>query len=211
MRGVVGQDGVELSIGHGHFINAQLRADVLRKEHPRVGMVSLAPSCESAQMMFVLLVKLFDRDLLDLAMAASEGASVSAVFFEQSGELVFKLGAWKDKRDVAFEILLLPNELPVPAPKREACGSAAVREVGHRDRVKLSGHDLLMFVFVGEWGHIFFLTRDGSRVPITCPFGEVKPLKDALGENECENLLGEFHTMSIAYDGETDLQCTAYF
>ncbi len=64
MRGFVGQDGVELAIGHGHFIDAQPGSDVLRKEHPRVGMASLAPVCESAQVMLVLLFKLFDRDLL---------------------------------------------------------------------------------------------------------------------------------------------------
>lgn len=64
MRGFVGQDGVEFTIGHGHFIDAQLGSDVLRKEHPGVGMASLAPGAESAQVMLVLLFKLFDRDLL---------------------------------------------------------------------------------------------------------------------------------------------------
>ena len=64
MRGFVGQDGVERTIGHGHFINAQLRAEVLRKEHPRVGMVSLAPGGKVAQVILVLLFKLFGRDLL---------------------------------------------------------------------------------------------------------------------------------------------------
>ncbi len=63
---------------------------------------------------------------------------------------MFKLGARKDQLDVAFEIRLLPLELPVPTPKREARGAASEREVGHCDRVKLSGHDLLVFVFVGE-------------------------------------------------------------
>jgi len=116
-------------------------------------------------------------------MAASEVASVSAVFFEQSGERVFKLGARKDQRDVACEIRLLPFELPVPAPKREARGSAAEREVGHRDGVKFPGHDLLVFVFIGEWRNVFFLTRDGGRVSIAWPFGEVKPLKYTFGKN----------------------------
>ncbi len=69
---------------------------------------------------------------------------------------MFKLGAWKDKLDVAFEILLLPIELPVPAPKREARGSASEREVSHRDVVKFPGHDLLVFVCVGELGACLF-------------------------------------------------------
>jgi len=64
MRGFVGQDGVELAIGHGHFLEAQLGAEVLRKEPPRVGLASLAPGCESAQMVLVLLFKRFARDLL---------------------------------------------------------------------------------------------------------------------------------------------------
>ena len=96
---------------------------------------------------------------------------------------MFQLGARKDQRDVSFEIRLLTLELPVPAPKREARGSASEREVGHRDVVKFPGHDLLVFVFVGEWRNVFFLKRDDGRVAIACPFGEVKPLKDALGEN----------------------------
>ncbi len=126
-------------------------------------------------------------------MAASEVASVSAVFFEKSGELVFKLGSRKNKRDSSFEIRLLPLELPVPAPKRESRWSASKREVGHRDGVKFPGHDLWIFVLVGEWRHVFFHKRDDGRVSIACPFGEVKPLKDALGKNEFKNLLGEFH------------------
>jgi len=73
MRGLVGQDGVELSSGHGHFIDAHLGSDVLRKEHPPVGMVSLAPGCESAQVMRVLLVKLFDRDLLGFGDGGQRG------------------------------------------------------------------------------------------------------------------------------------------
>ena len=96
---------------------------------------------------------------------------------------MFKLRARKDQLDVSFEILLLPLELPVAAPKRESRWSASKREVGHRDVVKFPGHDLLVFVFVGEWGHVFFLKRDGGRASIACPFGEVKPFKDAFGEN----------------------------
>ncbi len=141
-------------------------------------------------------------------MAASEVASVSAVVFEQSDELVFKLEAWKDQRDVAFEILLLPIEWPVPAPKREARGSASEREVGHRDVVKFPGHDLLVFVIVGEWRNVFFLTREDGRVSIACPFGEGKPLKYTFGKDSFKKLLCEFHTMSTVYD--TNVHCTLY-
>lgn len=60
MGGFVGQDGVELAIGHGHFIDGELGSDVLQKEHPRVDMVSLVPGCEFAQVMLVRLFKLFN-------------------------------------------------------------------------------------------------------------------------------------------------------
>ncbi len=73
MRGFVGQDGIELAIGHGHFIDAQLGADVLWKEHPRVGMVALAPVGESAQIMRILLFKLFNRDLLGFGDGGQRG------------------------------------------------------------------------------------------------------------------------------------------
>ena len=144
----------------------------------------------------------------DLARAASEVASVSAVFLYKSGERLFQLGARKDQRAVSFEILLLTFELPVPTPKREARGSASEREVGHREVVKFPGHDLLVCVFVGEWRNVFFLKRAGGRVSIACTFGEVKPLKYTFGKNEFKNLLGEFHTMSTVY--ATNVHCTLY-
>ena len=92
----------------------------------------------------------FDRDLLEDGNGGQRGGFRLSRLLLKSGELVFKLGAWKDKLEVSFEILLLPLELPVTAPKREVRGSASDREFGHRDMVKLSGHDLLVFVFVGE-------------------------------------------------------------
>lgn len=133
-------------------------------------------------------------------MAASDVASVSAVFFEKSGELVFKLGSRKDQLDVSLGYACCPLDSPVPAPKRESRWSASQREVGHRDVVKFPGHDLVVLVFVDEWRNVFFLKCDGGRVSIACTLGEVKPLKDALGENEFKNLLGEFHRMSTMND-----------
>gem|GEM_PF-6357757 len=64
MRSFVGQNGIEFSLGHRHFIDAQPGSDVLRKEHPCFGMTALVPGFEFAQVMLVLLFKLFDRDLL---------------------------------------------------------------------------------------------------------------------------------------------------
>ena len=116
-------------------------------------------------------------------MAARDVASVSAAFLYKSGEFLFQLRSRKDQRDVSFEVRLLPLELPVPAPKREKRSSSSEREVGHREGMKFPGHDLLVFVFVGEWWDVFFLKRDGGRVSIAVAFGEVKPLKYAFGEN----------------------------
>ncbi len=61
---LVRQRGPELAVRHGHFVDAQMRAKVLWKEHPVFRVLVLLPGCESTQVVFILLFKLLRLQLV---------------------------------------------------------------------------------------------------------------------------------------------------
>ncbi len=63
--GLVRRRGPQFAIRHGHLVEAQLRAKILRKEHPFLGMLVLLPVLEPAQGVFVLLFELLGLQLVD--------------------------------------------------------------------------------------------------------------------------------------------------
>jgi len=62
--GLVRQRGPQLAIGHGHLVEAQLGAKILRKEHPFLGMLVRLPVLEPAQGVLVRLFELLGLQLV---------------------------------------------------------------------------------------------------------------------------------------------------
>lgn len=64
MGGFVRDDRVEFSVRERHLVDGELAFDVMREQHPVLGMIFLGPGVEIAEVFFVLLFKLFSRNLV---------------------------------------------------------------------------------------------------------------------------------------------------
>ena len=62
--GLVRERGPQFAIRHGHLVEAQLGAKILRKEHPVLGMLGRLPVLQPAQGVFVLRFELLGLQLV---------------------------------------------------------------------------------------------------------------------------------------------------
>lgn len=82
----------------------------------------------------------------------------------------------------------------MPSSKSEQSSFATQGKVCDSDVVEFASDYLLIFSY---WWDIFFFENNTGIVFIASTFFEVKPFKDAFGEDEFENLLSSFHTIKI--------------
>src|SRR3989344_6372659 len=64
MRCFVGDDGVQLTSRELYLVDGESCAEILRKQHPRLGVVLLIPLMEATQMIAVLSFKVLDVNLI---------------------------------------------------------------------------------------------------------------------------------------------------
>lgn len=64
LRFLIRHNGIQLTIRERRLVDAEIGSEILRKKYPRVRMILLIPLAIPTQMIFILLLKFFGREVL---------------------------------------------------------------------------------------------------------------------------------------------------
>lgn len=190
--GLIRECGPEFTIRQGYLVGAQMGADILRTEHPFLGVFFLIPVLETAQVFFELLLEFLGRQLVDSRNGAERDRLSLCLMLLKNPQMPSLVGCRGNRAGGRVSDTRPGLKLPIASSEGQERALPPQGEIGHRDVVEFFLHDLL--VRDRERRQVFFGQGEGHLLLVAPAIRDLKPVKQPLVKNQFENLFGQFHT-----------------